>query len=173
MSKYFSYDAIDVNLYVHDTAEEAKQSALDIAEDGYNLSSGWCDGLSKGSQDLIKSICYGVILGGIDLPVRQTSVEQDGADAVAKFKYMVQPPVIVEYEQNNGWIKCSDRLPPVNEDGESCSVLLYGMDILSDFGSHQFIGYLMDSKFYCDDGHSPHQCYYVSHWQPLPPPPTE
>ena len=173
MNKYFSYDAIDVNLYVHDTAEEAKQSALDIAEDGYNLSSGWCDGLSKGSQDLIKSICYGVILGGIDLPVRQTSVEQDGADAVAKFKYMVQPPVIVEYEQNNGWIKCSDRLPPVNEDGESCSVLLYGMDILSDFGSHQFIGYLMDSKFYCDDGHSPHQCYYVSHWQPLPPPPTE
>lgn len=173
MSKYFSYDAIDVNLYVHETAEEAKQSALDIAEDGYNLSSGWCDGLSKGSQDLIKSICYGVILGGIDLPVRQPSVEQDGADAVAEFKYMVQPPVIVEYEQNNGWIKCSDRLPPVNEDGESCSVLLYGMDILSDFGSHQFIGYLMDSKFYCDDGHSPHQCYYVSHWQPLPPPPTE
>lgn len=173
MSKYFSYDAIDVNLYVHDTAEEAKQSALDIAEDGYNLSSGWCDGLSKGSQDLIKSICYGVILGGIDLPVRQPSVEQDGADAVAEFKYMVQPPVIVEYEQNNGWIKCSDRLPPVNKDGESCSVLLYGMDILSDFGSHQFIGYLMEGKFYCDDGHSPHQCYYVSHWQPLPPPPTE
>ena len=114
MSKYFSYDAIDVNLYVHDTAEEAKQSALDIAEDGYNLSSDQCDGLSKGSQDLIKSICYGVILGGIDLPVRQTSVEQDGADAVAKFKYMAQPPVIVEYEQNNGWIKCSDRLPKPN-----------------------------------------------------------
>lgn len=173
MSKYFSYDAIDVNLYVHDTAEEAKQSALDIAEDGYNLSSGWCDGLSKGSQDLIKSICYGVILGGVDLPVRHPSVERDGADAVAEFKYMVQPPVIVEYEQNNGWIKCSDRLPPVNEDGESCSVLLYGMDILSDFGSHQFIGYLMEGKFYCDDGHSPHQCYYVSHWQPLPPPSTE
>lgn len=173
MSKYFSYDAIDVNLYVHDTAEEAKQSALDIAEDGYNLSSGWCEGLSKGSQDLIKSICYGVILGGIDLPVSQPSVEQYGADAVAKFKYMVQPPVIVECEQGNGWIKCSDRLPPVNEDGESCSVLLYGMDMLSDFGSHQFIGYLMDGKFYCDDGNSPHQCYYVSHWQPLQPPPTE
>ena len=76
-------------------------------------------------------------------------------------------------QDNNGWIKCSDRLPPVNEDGESCSVLLYGMDILSDFGSHQFIGYLMEGKFYCDDGHSPHQCYYVSHWRPLPPPPTE
>lgn len=173
MSKYFSYDAIDVNLYIHDTAEEAKQSALDIAEDGYNLSSGWCDGLSKGSQDLIKSICYGAILGRIDLPVRQPSVEQDGADAVAEFKYMVQPPVIVEYEQNNGWIKCSDRLPPLNEDGESCSVLLYGIETPDSCDPHQFIGYLMEGKFYCDDGHSPHQCYYVSHWKPLPPPPTE
>ena len=76
-------------------------------------------------------------------------------------------------KDNNGWIKCSDRLPPVNEDGESCSVLLYGMDILSDFGSHQFIGYLMEGKFYCDDGHSTYQCYYVSHWQTLPLPPTE
>ena len=37
MSKYFSYDAIDVNLYVHDTAKEAKQSALDIAEDGLSV----------------------------------------------------------------------------------------------------------------------------------------
>lgn len=170
MSKYFSYDAIEANLYIHDSEEEAKQSALDIAEDGYNLSSGWCDGLSRGSQDLIKSICYGVILGGIDLPVRQPSVEQDGA---AEFKYMVQPPVIVEYEQNNGWIKCSERLPPVNEDGESCSVLLYGMETPDSYVPHQFIGYLMDGKFYCDGGYSPHQCYSVTHWQTLPPPPTE
>lgn len=122
---------------------------------------------------MIKNICYGVILGQVDLPCRPTSIEEDGEDAAEEFKYIVQPPVIVECEQNNGWIKCSDRLPPVNEDGESCSVLLYGMDILSDFGSHQFIGYLMDGKFYCDDGHSQHQCYYVSHWKPLTPPPTE
>ena len=158
MSKYFSYDAIDVNLYVHDTAEEAKQSALDIAEDGYNLSSGWCDGLSKGSQDLIKSICYGVILGGIDLPVRQTSVEQDGADAVAKFKYMAQPPVIVEYEQNNGWIKCSERLPKPNT-----RVLICNRDKEVGCALYQeLLGF----------GHIP---LYgeVTHWRPLPPPPIE
>ena len=158
MSKYFSYDAIDVNLYVHDTAKEAKQSALDIAEDGYNLSSGWCDGLSKGSQDLIKSICYGVILGGIDLPVRQTSVEQDGADAVAKFKYMAQPPVIVEYEQNNGWIKCSDRLPKPNT-----RVLICNRDKEVGCALYQELlgfGYI---PLYGE----------VTHWQPLPQPPEE
>ena len=105
------------------------------------------------------------------MPTRPSSTEEDGEDVAAEFKYIVRPPVIVDHEQRpQGWIKCSDRLPPVNEDGESCSLLLYGMDILSDFGSHQFIGYLMDGKFYCDDGHSPHQCYYVSHWQPLTPP---
>lgn len=158
MSKYFSYDAIDVNLYVHDTAEEAKQSALDIAEDGYNLSSGWCDGLSKGSQDLIKSICYGVILGWIDLPVRQPSVEQDGADAVAKFKYMVQPPVIVEYEQNNGWIKCSDRLPKPNT-----RVLICNREKEVGCALYQELlgfGYI---PLYGE----------VTHWQPLPQPPED
>ncbi|WP_109064350.1 DUF551 domain-containing protein [Aggregatibacter kilianii] len=76
-------------------------------------------------------------------------------------------------QANNGWIKCSDRLPPVNEDGESCSVLLYGMETLDSYVNHQFIGYLMEGKFYCDGGYSPHQCYHVTHWQTLPPPPTE
>lgn len=165
MSKYFSYDAIDVNLYVHDTAEEAKQSALDIAEDGYNLSSGWCDGLSKGSQDLIKSICYGVILGGIDLPVRQPSVEQDGADAVAEFKYMVQPPVIVEYEQNNGWIKCSDRLP----DEHDCVIVFTPPDDVR----VAWLRHDDESKkgYYFTDINMPYD--FVTHWKPLPPPPTE
>lgn len=76
-------------------------------------------------------------------------------------------------KDNNRWIKCSDRLPTVNEDGESCSVLLYGMETYDSYVPHQFIGYLMEGKFYCDAGYSPHQCYNVTHWQPLPPPPTE
>lgn len=173
MSKYFSYDAIDVNLYVHDTAEEAKQSALDIAEDGYNLSSGWCDGLSKGSQDLIKSICYGVILGGIDLPVRQSSVEQDGADAVAEFKYMVQPPVIVEYEQNNGWIKCSEKMP---NDGRAVIAYLPNYkDDPNEIGV--FIGWPIEDTvgeiWWEDLGGESYKSTQVTHWRPLPPPPTE
>ena len=164
MSKYFSYDAIDVNLYVHDTAKEAKQSALDIAEDGYNLSSDQCDGLSKGSQDLIKSICYGVILGGIDLPVRQPSVEQDGADAVAEFKYMVQPPVIVEYEQNNGWIKREDRLPNEYEYVLAWIESRYKPEYKSVTITH----------FYDGEFEIQAVCHFnVLYWQPLPPPPTE
>lgn len=173
MSKYFSYDAIDVNLYVHDTVEEAKQSALDIAEDGYYLGPNWDGSFPDDQQDMIKNICYGVILGWVDLPCRPTSVEENGEEAVEEFKYIVQPPVIVECEQGNGWIKCSDRLPPVNEDGESCSVLLYGMETPDSYVPHQFIGYLMEGKFYCDAGYSPHQCYHVTHWQTLPLPPTE
>lgn len=35
MSKYFSYDAVEAALYTHATAEEAKQFALKMAEDGY------------------------------------------------------------------------------------------------------------------------------------------
>ena len=76
-------------------------------------------------------------------------------------------------QDNNRWIKCSDRLPTVNEDGESCSVLLYGMETPDSYAPHQFIGYLMEGKFYCDAVYSPHQCYHVTHWQPLPPPPLE
>lgn len=172
MSKYFSYDAIDVNLYVHDTAEEAKQSALDIAEDGYNLSSDQYDGLSKGSQDLIKSICYGVILGGIDLPVRQTSVEQDGADAVAKFKYMVQAPVIVEYEQYNGWIKCSERLPKIfdhNGFERSDVVLCFGIDE-PDCDETYVLAYMVrGNRFYGFNG----ECTDITYWRPVPMPPQE
>lgn len=157
MSKYFSYDAIDVNLYIHDTAEEAKQSALDIAEDGYNLSSGWCDGLSKGSQDLIKSICYGVILGGIDLPTRQPSIEEDGEGAAEEFDYIVQPPVIVEYGQNNDWIKCSDRLPSIGE-----RVLIWGKWHL---GSVPVIGAYRGMGVW----NSLPKLNEITHWKPLPP----
>ena len=171
MTKYFSYDALEGELYFHNSEQEAKEFALKMAEASYEETQEWDGSITEDVQDDIKSICYGAIFGGIDLPTRPSSTEEDGEDVAAEFKYIVRPPVIVDHEQRpQGWIKCSDRLPPVNEDGESCSVLLYGMDILSDFGSHQFIGYLMDGKFYCDDGHSPHQCYYVSHWQPLTPP---
>ena len=36
------------------------------------------------------------------------AIEEDGKEAAEEFKYIVQPPVIVECEQNNGWIKRED-----------------------------------------------------------------
>lgn len=170
MKKYFAYDALEREFTMHDTLEEAKSQAQDCVDQTFDL--GDDDGFGDDLEDGIKETCFGVALGGFDLPTRPLTKEEEDIYG-DQYTHMVENPVLVEYPQNNGWIKCSERLPPVNEDGESCSVLLYGMDILSDFGSHQFIGYLMEGKFYCDDGNSPHQCYYVSHWHPLPQPPED
>lgn len=98
MSKYFSYDALNGELYFHDNAQDAKQFALKMAEDGYECGSEWNGSFSDETQDQIKNICYGVVLGGIDLPTRQLSIEEDGEGAIEEFDYIVQPPVIVEYE---------------------------------------------------------------------------
>ena len=73
-------------------------------------------------------------------------------------------------KENNGWISVDDRLPELNEDGESNSVLLYGKQTHDDWMMGTFIGYIMDyEKFYPNEGHC--ECYEVTHWAPLPPPP--
>ena len=171
MPKYFSYDAIDATLLFHASEEEAKKSAIDIAEDGYHSGTDWDGSFPDDQQDIIKDICYGVILGQVDLPCRPTSVEEDGEEAAEEFKYVVEPPVIIEYAKNNGWIKCEDRLPPVGEDGKSYPVLLYGVEAVHNQSNYVFIGYLSDGDFYSDREYGPLRCHCVTHWQPLPPEP--
>ena len=58
--------------------------------------------------------------------------------------------------ENNGWIRIEDRLPPVGED-----VLIF-VPTLNIGDRKQFDIAWLD---YADDE--------ISHWQPLPPPPTE
>lgn len=65
--------------------------------------------------------------------------------------------------ENNGWIKCEDRLP-----SECDTVLLYVND---DEYPYIVTGWLYtDREFY--DGQN---CLsdYVTHWQPLPKPPID
>ena len=84
---------------------------------------------------------------------------------------MVEPPVIIEYAKNNGWVKCEDRLPPVGEGGKSYPVLLYGVEASHNPSNYIFIGYLSDGAFYSDSEYGPVGCHCVTHWQPLPPEP--
>lgn len=135
-----------------------------MAEDGYECGSEWDGSFPDETQDQIRNICYGVILGGIDLPTRQPSMEEDGEGAAEEFDYIVQPPVIVEYEQNNDWIKCSDRLPSEYE-----YVLAWIESRYKPEYKSVTITYFYDGEFEIQAA-----CHFnVLYWRQLPPPPTE
>lgn len=71
----------------------------------------------------------------------------------------------------SGWIKCSDRLPDIPDPAHpDCSenVLIF-VDGFIQFG---FIGLDDDPNWYLGDGSLIEEAI-VSHWQPLPSPPTE
>ena len=62
--------------------------------------------------------------------------------------------------ENNGWIKCSDRLPELDDDGYSYPVLAVNE-----------IGDIKVVSFYGDEGWD--SCTEITHWMPLPQPPKE
>ncbi len=55
----------------------------------------------------------------------------------------------------SGWIKCSDRLPDLDDDGYSEPVLAINK-----------IGNIQVVSFYSDEGWD--FCDEITHWQPLP-----
>ncbi|MFC2543627.1 MAG: DUF551 domain-containing protein [Aggregatibacter sp.] len=108
MKKYFAYDALEREFTTHDTLEEAKSQAQDYVDHTFDI--GADNGFGDDLEDGIKETCFGVALGGFDLPTRSLTKEEEDIYG-DQYTYMVENPVLVEYPQNNGWIKCSERLP--------------------------------------------------------------
>ena len=108
MKKYFAYDALEREFTTHDTLQEAKSQAQDYVDHAFDI--GADNGFGDDLEDGIKETCFGVALGGFDLPTRSLTKEEEDIYG-DQYTYMVENPVLVEYPQNNGWIKCSERLP--------------------------------------------------------------
>ena len=168
MKKYFAYDALEREFTTHDTLEEAKSQAQDYVDHTFDI--GADNGFGDDLEDGIKETCFGVVLGGFDLPTRSLTKEE--VDIYGdQYTYMVENPVLVEYPQNNGWIKCSERLPELSTWGFSGMCLLWGLEESLDHEESIFMGCFMkkDEAFYGQFG----KCFKVTHWQPLPQPPEE
>jgi hypothetical protein len=155
MKKYFAYDALEREFTTHDTLQEAKSQAQDCVDEIFDIGAG--DGFGDDIEDGIKETCFGVALGGFDLPTRPLTKEEEDIYG-DQYTYMVENPVLVEYPQNNGWIKCDDRLPRDNND-----VLV----VVMDNGNREIrIGFLANSCWYShpDDD----KLAKVTHWMHLP-----
>ena len=164
MNKYFAYDALEREFTTHDTLEEAKSQAQDYVDHTFDI--GADNGFGDDLEDGIKETCFGVVLGGFDLPTRSLTKEEEDIYG-DQYTYMVENPVLVEYPQNNGWIKCSERLPG------DWSEVLFAIKV-PETESRWLIrtgSYFEDGMGFCSfDGV---EFEGVTHWKPLPQPPLE
>ena len=155
MNKYFAYDALEREFTTHDTLQEAKSQAQDCVDEIFDI--GADNGFGDEIEDGIKETRFGIVLGGFDLPTRPLTKEEEDIYG-DQYTQMVENPVLVEYPQNNGWIKCSERLPEPPQ-----KVLVY-----TQTGEIFLSPYLEKLGFSCAPFF-----LRITHWQPLPKRPSE
>lgn len=81
-------------------------------------------------------------------------------------------------KENNGWISVKDKLPelyPHTYYGEkSNDLLLYGnYDCDTSINSAIFIGFMIKGNIFYSDEYGKCETGAITHWQPLPHPPTK
>ena len=188
MTKYFSVDISNdihiINLY--ETLEQARGACLAGAVEAHEFADDMDEYENYESNDLPYAV-YGVVLGKAECK-KKTLTEEEKDERCSDFDYVLEKPEIVDYPKDDGWIKCSDRLPDVMpnievedsypnlllcckcENGGLAIELGWYSDLMED-------GY---PKFFTTWKNNEHTSYdfitdnpEVTHWQPLPPPPTE
>ncbi|HDR1236400.1 TPA: DUF551 domain-containing protein [Pasteurella multocida] len=159
--KYFSVDVSnDIHIVnLHETLEQAKQSCLDGAIEAHDFADDMCDHENFASNDLPYAV-YGIVLGKAVCKKKQLSEEEKedyGSDLV------LEKPEIFAFPQDDGWIKCSERLP---DEGERVIAFMPSQEVDPNYWM-MFIG-SFNSGWWIDTGNDLYNAMYVSHWKHLP-----
>ncbi len=160
-NKYFAVNVYNENsISFYKTEEEAKEECLNFAEEFHQQCADGQD--MQCYEDRISHAIYGVVLGKAESKTRDLNEEEKQSGLYDGIDCMVELPEIVEFQKNNGWIACSDRLPQADE-----RVLVYFKNKIRDFQS------ITLSEFIDGEFNMGSKLFQVTHWRPLPPPPTE